>query len=329
MRIPYEEMESRFYKLLIKYGFETNKAEQCALIFTRNSLDGIYTHGVNRFARFVEYISKGYVKPDREAAKKSGSGAIEQWDGHLGPGPVNAMICVERAMELAREFGMGCVGLANTNHWMRGGYYGWEAARKGFIFMGWSNTIANMPAWGAVDCKLGNNPLVIAAPYGSEAVTLDMAMSQFSYGSMEAAKLKGKPLPFPGGYDQDGRLTTDPALVLESKRALAAGYWKGAGLALALDILAAAISGGLSTSQISQKEAEYGVSQVYIAIDGARLAHFRQTIDAVIQDYRQSTPDPASAEVRYPGERIIKTRRENLARGIPVNEKVWQEILSL
>ena len=34
---------------------------------------------------------------------------------------------------------------------VRGGTYGWQAARKGFVFLGWTNTCANMPAWGAKD----------------------------------------------------------------------------------------------------------------------------------------------------------------------------------
>jgi 3-dehydro-L-gulonate 2-dehydrogenase len=82
-------------------------------------------------------------------------GGLEQWNGILGPGPLNAVYATERAMHLASAHGIGCVALGYTNHWMRGGYYGWQAAKKGFVFIGWSNTIANMPAWNAVDTRLG------------------------------------------------------------------------------------------------------------------------------------------------------------------------------
>src|SRR5689334_23929143 len=174
VRIPYQEMEQRFRKILEGIGFDGPKATMCADIFATNSLEGIYTHGVNRFPRFVEYVKRGHIKPSAEAVFKSGIGALEQWDGQLGPGPLNAIQATDRAVDIAHQQGMGCVALANTNHWMRGGTYGWRAARKGCIFIGWSNTTANMPAWGAVDPKLGNNPMVIAVPYGGEAIVLDM-----------------------------------------------------------------------------------------------------------------------------------------------------------
>src|SRR5205823_5938788 len=112
--------------------------------------------------------------------------------------------------------------------------------------------IANMPAWGATDNRLGNNPLVLAAPFKEEAIVLDIAMTQYAFGNLELSKLSGKELSVNGGYDRLGKLTTDPAEIIESKRPLPIGYWKGAGLALLLDILATILSGGLSTFEISQ-----------------------------------------------------------------------------
>jgi len=183
-----DEMLNTFKQVLIKNGFTETKAEQCAGIFTGSSIDGVYTHGVNRFATFVSYIQKGYVKPGAEPSLKNSLGNIEQWDGNLGPGPLNAITATERAMQLSHEHGMGCVALSNTNHWMRGGTFGWHAAKRGYAFIGFTNTIANMPVWGGIDRKLGNNPLVIAIPYKEEAIVLDMAMSQYSYGALQQAK---------------------------------------------------------------------------------------------------------------------------------------------
>ena len=225
---------------------------------------------------------------------------------------------------------MGCVAIAETNHWMRGGTYGWQAAGNGFVFIGWTNTEANMPAWGARDRRLGNNPLVFAVPYKKEAIVLDFAMTQFSYGKMEAAQLEGKRMPFPGGFNLEGELTDDPAAILESWRALPIGYWKGAGLALLLDILATILSAGISTQQISKREAEYGVSQVFIAIDIKKLSNFpaiETAISGIIADLKESVPDGPDAAVRYPGEQILLTRTDNLKNGIPVNKNVWDEII--
>jgi 3-dehydro-L-gulonate 2-dehydrogenase len=332
IRIPHPEMHRVFKRTLLKHGFSAGHAEKCAEIFAINSLEGIYSHGVYRFPRFVDYIKKGYIDVSAKPELIHTAGVLEQWNGNLAPGPLNAEFCTSRAMEIAEKNGMGCIAMAETNHWMRGGKYGWQAARNGFVFIGWTNTEANMPAWGAKDRRLGNNPIVFAVPYGKEAIVLDFAMTQFSYGKMEAAQLEGKKLPFPGGFNREGELTDDPADILESWRALPIGYWKGAGLSLLLDILATILSAGDSTFQLSKREAEYGVSQAFIAINLKKLSNFpaiEGTVADIIADLKGSVPDGPEADIRYPGEQVLFTRRDNLRNGIPVNKKVWDEITLL
>lgn len=331
LHIPRQQMETEFYRILVGHGFSSAKAKACAELFTSNAVDGVYSHSVNRFAKFIQYVNDGYVNPDAEAICKNTAGAVEQWDGQAGVGVLNALACTQRAMELAAQFGMGCLALKNTNHWMRAGAYGRKAAAAGFAFIGWTNTNSNTPAWGATDARLGNNPLVIAVPYQNDPIVLDMAMSQFSYGAMEQHKLKGTRLPVHGGFDKDGNLTDDPEAILQSRRTLPVGYWKGAGLSLLLDMLATILSGGLSVSEISKQPAETNVSQVFIAINLSGLAsHSRipELLQQIIDDYHQSVPDK-SGKVRYPGERIVQIRAENLSKGVPVLKKVWDEIQAL
>jgi 3-dehydro-L-gulonate 2-dehydrogenase len=200
---------------------------------------------------------------------------------------------------------------------------------KGFGFIGWTNTIANMPAWGATDSRLGNNPLVMALPFQDQAIVLDMAMSQYSFGAMELAKMKNETLHVDGGYDENGKLTKNPSAILTSKRTLPVGYWKGAGFSLLLDLLATILSGGLSTADISKKEAEYGMSQVFVVIDLTKLGNHSLipgAIENIIEDYHQSIPMEATTKITYPGERVLHTRKNNLLHGIPVLKQVWDEI---
>ena len=235
-------------------------------------------------------------------------------------------------MQLAQQHGIGCVALANTNHWMRGGTYGWQAAKAGFVFIGWTNTTSLMPTWGAVDNKLGNNPLVMALPYEQEAIVLDMAMSQYSFGALELASMKQEQLPVYGGFDTDGQLTTDPGAIRTSRRPLPIGYWKGAGLSLLLDILAAVLSGGLSVHEITQQQSEMAVSQVFIAIDTTKLGNhssINQVIKNIITDYHRSIPESKDKKITYPGERVLQTRQRNLQQGIPVLSEVWEQVKRL
>jgi 3-dehydro-L-gulonate 2-dehydrogenase len=189
-----------------------------------------------------------------------------------------------------------------------------------------------MPAWGAKDPKLGNNPLIIAVPHEGEAIVLDMALSQYSFGALEIRKQKNEKLPLPGGYDKQGNLTTDPAAIMESWRPLPIGYWKGAGLSLLLDVLATILSGGLSTSQITAQNFETKLSQIFIAIDLTKLHNYSTisaAINEILTDYHASIPDRPGTKVRYPGEQIISIRKENMEKGIPVLKKTWEEVVEL
>jgi 3-dehydro-L-gulonate 2-dehydrogenase len=332
IRISRDIMKSEFCRILVNNGFTSQKSEECADIFTINSLEGVYSHGVNRFPRFVRYIQDGYIRPDAEPSLIACTGALEQWNGNLGPGPLNATAATRRSTEIAETNGIGLVAMANTNHWMRGGTYGWQAVRKGFVFIGWTNTCQNMPAWGAKDPRLGNNPFVIAVPFKDEAIVLDFAMTQFSYGKMESLKVSGGFLPFPGGYSLKGELTANPAEVLESMRPLPIGYWKGAGLSLLLDILAAILSGGLPSSRIQNCQSEHAVSQVFIAINLKALGNFpaiEETVVRIIADLKESVPENDKTTIRYPGENVVRVRNENLTNGIPVSKALWDKILSL
>lgn len=330
--IEAETMRSTFKTILIEYGFSKPDAAKCAEIFTCNTLDGVFSHGVNRFAKFVSYVREGFIDPKALPSVKGRMGSVEQWDGNLGPGPLNASLATDRALEISVECGMGMVAMANTNHWMRGGTYGWQAAMKGFVFIGWTNTMANMPAWGAADPHLGNNPLVVAVPWEDTAIVLDFAMSQYSYGKMESYRNAGQRLPFPGGFSNRGELTDDPELILESWRSLPIGYWKGSSLSLLLDILAAILSGGLSVHEISENKSEYSLSQVFIGINIRGLTNFpaiNEAVDKIVTDLHRSVPVNESAKVRYPGENISFIRHEHERNGIPVSRKIWKEIEKL
>src|ERR1035437_1750265 len=219
-RIPFDELKAEFKRVLINKGCDEACADLSAQLMTETSCDGVYSHGVNRFPRVVEYIDKGYIDLKAKPSKMESLGAFERWDGNLGLGNVNAKLAMDRAIELAKESGIGAVALRNTNHWLRGGSYGWQAAEAGCVGICWTNTQPNMPAWGARDRRIGNNPFIMAVPRAQGHVVVDMAMAQYSYGQMETVAMRGDLLPIPGGYDTHVDLTCDPNEIAKSGRVL-------------------------------------------------------------------------------------------------------------
>lgn len=333
LRIPYADLEAALLRTILHLGVPSETAPLCARLFADTDRDGVRTHGIARFPRFSSMIRSGHIDPLAVPTRISGFGAIERWDGHLGPGNLNAHAAMSRAIALARTHGLGAVALSNTNHWMRGGSYGWQAAAEGMFAICWTNTLANTPAWGTAKPTIGNNPIILAIPRADAPVILDMATTQFSMGSLSAYSQRGAQLPVPGGYDTEGHLTTDPKAIETSLRTLPIGFWKGSGLSLTLDMFAAMLSGGLATHQLPLDPLkESGLSQFFLAIDPANFAdpaELSAIAESILTDLHAAPPIDGTRPPRYPGEETLRLRAENLAQGIPIDETLWQKLNDL
>lgn len=327
MTVSYLELKDELKHVLLKLLFTEEKAELCASIFADNSRDGVYSHGLNRFPVFVKNIEDGLININAEPELIERTGLIERWEGNLAPGMYNATKAMARAIELSITNGIGCVAIRNTNHWMRGGTYGWQAANAGCIGICFSNTIANMPPWGGIEPRLGNNPLVISVPQEKGHIVLDMAMSQFSYGKLQQNELNKKELPVPGGYDENGNLTVDPASITKSQRALPIGFWKGSGLSFILDVLLTAISNGQSVGKISATGNEIGLSQFFLCLHQEN--YHPEVIEEIIEYTKSSAPVSRDNKILYPGENAIETRLRSERAGVMVDDNIWEQVLAM
>ncbi len=328
IRLPYATIFPELKRILQANGFTEADAHQLAKTFTDNSEDGVYTHGLNRFSVFIEFVQKGYVKPGAVIQQTGSMGALEQYDGDAGAGILNGLFCADRSVALAAEYGIGCVAIRNTNHWMRGGTYGWRAADKGYAHICFTNTHPLFAPWGGVEPKLGNNPLIIAVPKKEGHIVLDMALSLFSMGKVSLYNAANEPLPYPGGYDEAGNLSQDAAAIVKTRRLLPIGFYKGAGLSLMLDLLVTLFSKGDSTAGIAAKPAETGISQVFISMKLEGDEQQEAMIEQILAYTKSSTSIDENQPVRYPGEGVLKTRAFNKANGIPVDRDIWDKIVA-
>jgi 3-dehydro-L-gulonate 2-dehydrogenase len=315
--VAYRQLADTLTRALENVGLEAGRAQHAGQIIAGSTRDGVPSHGLNLFPRLIAMIRNGIVNVDARPRRVTAAGGLERWDGGGGVGVLNAWESMDGAIASARVHGIGCVALANTNHWMRGGTYGWQAADAGVIGICWTNTLPNLPPWGDDQPRIGNNPLVIALPRPDGHLVLDMALSQFSYGTLAAYRARGETLPVPGGFDASGGLTRDPAAIETSHRPLPIGFWKGTGLSIMLDAIAASLAAGRATHQVTaEPEQETNLSQVFIAIDAAALGsreEIAHIADAIVADLR----------TRYPGRRALDARRKHARDGIPVDDAAW------
>lgn len=330
--IEFPELKKVVFDKLLSISVRPEKAEILANVMAESTLDGVNSHGVNRLPLLFDYIEKGVVDINAEPEIVNTTGFSAQVDGKSGFGILNALFATDLAIEKAEKEGIGLVALRNTNHWLRAGTYGWRAAEKSKILICWTNTLPNVPPYGSKEKLIGNNPFVVAIPRREGHVVLDMATSQFSYGKVAIYAREGKELPVPGGYDEEGNLTTDASRIRNGGRHLPIGYWKGSSFTFVLDMLAAILSGGNSTYRIGEQGGvDTGMSQVYIAIDPDRFggADFREDLlNETIQNFKEISAKESS-DLRYPGEETLKRRNHNLKHGIEIEEEIWKRVQAL
>lgn len=333
LRIKFEEAVAVMERKLIAHGVEAGRARTVAETAAGISRDGIYSHGINRFKRLILSIDSGICDAAAAPERIAGLGGFERWEGNHGIGIINAMACTDRAIELARAHGVACVSLCNTNHWFRGGTYGWRIAEAGMTGIVFTNTKSNMVYHGTLDRVLGTTPLVIALPRSSGPVVADVSLGEYSYGKLQLADLAGKQMDKPAGYDCGDNVSRDPKAVMKEARLLPLGEYKGSAINLLLDLIASTTSLGNSACDVRDIPGdENSVSQTFIAINSRAVncAQAEEEIaDRLLSHLLNARPAPGFSAPRYPGQNVPQVRAENTANGIPVDEAVWQAILDL
>lgn len=157
-------------------------------------------------------------------------------------------------------------------------------------------------------------------------------MSMFSYGKLESYARSGKELPVDGGFNKDQKITRNAAEILETHQCIPIGYWKGSGLSLALDLIAATLAGGRTSRMVGELPAETELSQIFIAISLDKFSDqeiLLRNIRDTLEDMKTSSPVEEGKPVYYPGENMMKTRKENMKLGIPVDENIWKQVLEM
>ena len=330
INVQYEEAVRQMTRGLERY-LNPQDAKRFAEIFAGNSLDGVYSHGMNRYPRYLADMESGLCDAKvTQAERVSGLGGLEVWDAHFGVGPLIAQQMAERAIELARTHGIACVALRNNSHWLRAGRYGLMMADAGMMGLCMTNTCMNLVAYGAKEPSTGNNPITIAIPRRAGSLVMDMAVSQYAFGKLEIMAQEGGMLDTPCGYDTEGNLTCDPRKIVESGLMMPMALWKGSALSIMIDLMVSMLSLGRTSLQIgTPADGEKGMSQMFVCMNPAAVVDMdkaEEQMEKSIAFLNALQPKDGVHGVHAPGENLARTRARNMERGIPVTEDTWQKI---
>jgi ureidoglycolate dehydrogenase (NAD+) len=234
-----------------KRGFDAAEAAHAAALASAATKHGIRTHNAIKALHLDDLFGSkaGGCTPRAEIRRlPTRFDACEVWDARQKLGQAVAWEAIETCMRLADRHGSGTVSVDNAFHYLWGGGYVMEAARKGYI--AYTNCTASLtevvPFKGRFP-TLGTNPHSWGFPTTAAVgfpLVIDWATSVIAMGRVQQLKREGKPLPPNAAVDENGRPTTDPAAVVSL---LPFGDHKGYGLSLINEIVAAFIGGSLPT----------------------------------------------------------------------------------
>ena len=280
--------------------------------------------GLPRVLALIEHLKEFPAGKPITVTQKSRNSAII--DGAENNGYVTSLLGVDKAIELARETGIGIVAIHNT--WFSGrlAYYVERAAREGFIAFHTASTQARVAPTGGIDKIFGTNPIAFAFPCEPEPLVIDFGTGMTTWGDVLLRQKLGKSLDPGCAVDPDGNPTTDPAAALLGAF-LPWGGPRGYGLSLAVQVLAALCGGEIVAARLPDS------GFFFLVLDPALLLpldEFRRKVTDLVALIEGSRPAPGGAKVRAPGRGSAERRHGARARGwIEVNESVYKTLVSL
>ncbi|GAB1190996.1 Malate/L-lactate dehydrogenase [Aspergillus pseudonomiae] len=317
------DAESFTTKVLTANGVPLENATIISKCLVQADLRGVDTHGINRIPSYMERIRQGVLDAKAHPSLKQITPVVAQVDGQNGFGFVAAHMGMARAIEMAREYGIGFVSVKHSNHFGMSAWIVQQALDAGMMSLVFTNSSPALPVWGGREKLMGVSPLACGAPAGKEKpFILDMAPSIAARGKIYKAARRGEKIPADWALDGEGRQTEDPNRALEGVM-LPMGGPKGSALAVMMDVFSGVLSGSAFAGHVTgpydpSKPADVGHFLVAIKPDlFMGLDDFKERMDYLYQRVVGSEKMAGVDRIYYPGEIEQITREERVKTGIP------------
>jgi LDH2 family malate/lactate/ureidoglycolate dehydrogenase len=336
-RVPADKLKSFCTEALERLKVSHEDAQITANVLVEADLRGIDSHGVARMSRYVTGIQQGIMRPKAKPKLVHETSCTATIDGDAGLGQPTSYMAMQLAIAKAREHFVGFVAVKNSNHFGIAGYYAMMALAEDMIGICTTNTEVIVVPTFARNAVLGTNPIAIAVPSNKECpFVLDMATSTVTRGKLEVYARMEKPIPLNWATDENGVATNNPARVLRNivnrsgggllplGGALEeSGGHKGYGLAVAVEIFSALLSGALYANRVYPKDKDgkplpSGIGHFFGAmrIDAFRPKdEFKRDMDDLIRRLRETPKAEGAKRIYIHGEKSAKKPNDWKKRG--------------
>jgi len=321
------EVEDLTRRALIACNTSAANAESLTRSVVASELDGIHSHGLARLPTYCEHARCGKIDGQATADVVQTAAASLMADARDGFAHPAIDAGFARLVPLVGETGVAALGVTNSYNCGVLGYHVETLAQQGLLALGFTNAPASMAPHGGIAPVFGTNPIACAVPdgEGAAALVIDQSSSVVARSELIVHASAGEPIPEGWALDAEGNPTTDPKAGLGGTMLPSGGY-KGAGQALIVELLAAALTGshlGIHASSFADNNGgSPRTGQFFIAIDPARFggegfaANLRALLAAI------TGQDGA----RIPGHRRMAARQRIAAEGVQISAALHEKL---
>lgn len=343
-KIPYQPLYDLITKIYENSGFTAKQSADITENLLRADLYGIESHGISRLIRYDLAMQEGSIDPKAGYTVVHETPMSAVWDAPKSMGQVVATEAMTRAIEMAKQHGMGAVVVRGSNHYGIAGYYTKMAADADLLGMCMTNTEAIAIPTGGKKAMLGTSPIAIAMPADPVPFWYDAATTVVTRGKLEVYNKNSKPLPTGWAADENGADCADAQHVLDNiigklgggifplgGFAELTGSHKGYGLGVIVELFTAIFAGG-TTSPHVKNSGNADTSFCFWAFDYGLFgdkAQIRARMSTLLQELRDSPKADGVERIYTHGEKEFESAKEKLETGIPVNERTFSEILAI
>ncbi|MGX9352927.1 Ldh family oxidoreductase [Shimia sp. W99] len=266
------EIEDLSLRALVAAGTSEENARPLAVATAATEADGVASHGLAYIPIYCEHVQCGKVDGQAIPVVTQPRPGVVTVDAATGFAHAAIDAGFDRLIPLAREQGIAALAIHNSYNCGVLGYHTYRLAQAGLLGIGFTNAPASIAPSGGARPVVGTNPFSIAAPGadGEPAVLIDQSASTIAKSEVMKYAREGKPIPVGWALDAGGNPTTDPEVGLKGSMAPSGGY-KGVGVALLTEIMAAAMTGATLGIHASPFSGTAGgpprTGQMFLAID--------------------------------------------------------------
>ncbi|RST70304.1 ureidoglycolate dehydrogenase [Siminovitchia acidinfaciens] len=327
--VSHEDLKELVVKKLCEESVRQEEAEIVADVLIHANLRGVDSHGVMKTEHYVKRIQGGGLNIDSNPQIEKSSDTTAVYNGDNGFGHVIAKHSMDLAIQMAKDHGIGVVGVKRSSHCGALSYFVKQALDEKLIGVAMTHTETAVIPFGAAEPYFGTNPIAFGFPTNNEEpIIFDFATSKVAFGKVLNAIDHGQQIPADWGVDEEGNQTTDPSKVSYLHPF---GEAKGYGLGFIVEIFAGLLTGSAFGPHITKMYVDYSkaldIGHFFMVLDPAKFIaaeDFLNNLDCMIREIHSLKPSKGFTKVLVPGEPEVIQEKIRRVDGIPLPESVFR-----